>query len=319
MINDKIDKIIKVMLESDNIILSGHTNPDGDAIGSMTALCIALEKAGKKPKIILEKASKRYNVIPYKKYIVKSSSISTNIDLLIVLDCGAKNIFNKGLDKLFKIAKKTINIDHHLSNEHYGDYNHVVTSSSSTSEIIFEVVEKMGKLNKDIAKSIYAGIIYDTGGFRHNSTSSKTHSIVSKLKTFDIDTTDIYYSILHMKSLLEIQLLQVVISRIKVENKICYSYIKREDLEKVGASKKDLGGMIDFLTTLENTKISLFVYEKNNGEFKFSFRSKEINVNKSAKYFGGGGHKLASGCTINGKLEDLLKIVLEQLTVSINE
>ncbi len=319
MKNNSVIEIVNVMLKSQHIYISGHTGPDGDAIGSMTALCIALENVGKKPKLVLEKASSRYDVIPYNKYVTKKVDKS-NVDLFIVVDCGSTKIFNNGIKEYFDNAKKTINIDHHLGNDYYGDYNYVLENASSTSEIIYDFVKEICEINKDIATSLYSGIVYDTGGFRHNTTTKNTHKIAGEFLELGIDFTNIYFNILRRKTLKEMQILQLVTSRIKVVNKnINYSYITIKDLEDIDATIRDLSGMIDFVASLEGMEVSIFIYEKKQNHFKYSLRSRSTNINEVASYFGGGGHRLASGCTIEGKLEDTITKVMEKTVVAIND
>ncbi len=311
--NNSIYEIIKIILNSKHIVISGHSSPDGDSIGSTTALFYALKNVGCESTLFVEESSVRYDIIPHKNYSTDKNI--DNVETLILMDCGSKELLPKNIKKLLDKAKNIINIDHHVSNEYYGNYNYVINEVSSTSEITFDIVTKITKLNKEIATCLYAGIVYDTGGFKHSCTTAKTHSIVSQLLEYNINSNEIYFNILRKMSFKEIEALQLILNKMVIEynGKINYSYITYEEFKHYNLSKNDLGGIVDFLCNVEGVDVSFFAYSKDGKEYKCSLRSKKTNVNVVANNFGGGGHINASGCKIQGNINEILPTIIEKI------
>ncbi len=316
--NNSIDNIVKVILDSKDIIVVGHTSPDGDCIGATTALCHALKQIGMKPKLLLEECNNRYDIIPYKEFLYKGDL--DDIQTVIFMDCADLGRVPKEWVELEKKAINSINIDHHISNNYFAKYNYVIPGFSSTSEIAYNFINRLCDLNKDISTCLYAGIVYDTGGFRHSCTTKDTHKITAELMSFDIAHEDIYFNILSVKTLKEMKVLQLVIDRINTLNngKINYSYVLYEDFKKLNITKNDLSGMVNALTSLENSDVSFFIYQSASEEFKVSLRSKKTDVNAVANAFNGGGHINASGCKLTGKFDECLNSLLNKITEVVN-
>ncbi len=311
--NNSIDEIVEIILKSKNVVISGHTSPDGDSIGSTTALYYALKSVECDSTLFIEESSERYDVIPYKNVSVNKEI--KEVDTLVLMDCGTKELLPKNIKKLLDKAKNVINIDHHISNDYYGDYNYIVGGFSSTSEIAYDIIKSFTNLNKNMAISLYAGIIYDTGGFKHSCTTPKTHKIVSEIMEFDINANEIYFNILSKMNFKEIEALQLVLSKMKFANngKINYSYITFEEFKKFNLHKDNLGGIVDFLSSVGGVDVSFFTYSKDGKEYKFSLRSKHTNVNFVAESFGGGGHLNAAGCRIQGNIDEILPKVVDRV------
>lgn len=188
MQNNTKQEILEKIAQAKTIQIAGHTNPDGDAIGACLAFGLALEKAGKDVTVLLEHYAPKYDVIPGK-HLVKEAAAKA--DLFLALDCGDKGRLGAAAD-WFHQADVTINIDHHSSNTYYGQYNYVEGASSSTSEIVYGFLEGNYPVDQDMAAGLYAGLIYDTGGFRHSSTSPNTMRVAGALMETGIPFTDIY-------------------------------------------------------------------------------------------------------------------------------
>ncbi len=318
--NNSIDEIVKLILSSNDIVISGHTSPDGDSVGSTTALCHTLKIAGKSPKLFMEEINERYNDIPFNEFLIKEDI--KEVETLILMDCADEGRLPKDIKSLMLKAKNTINIDHHISNNYFAKYNYVIHNSSSTSEIAYDFIKKIAVINEKVAISLYAGIVYDTGGFKHNSTKSTTHAIASELMKFNINANEIYFNILSKRSIKEIKALQLVINKMEFchNNKINYTYITFDEFKKLDLHKNDLGGIVDFLCNVEGVDVSFFAYSKDGKEYKFSLRSKVTDVNQIASRFGGGGHINASGCKIKGNIYEIVnKLLPEIIEVMDNE
>ncbi|MFV0503623.1 MAG: DHH family phosphoesterase [Lachnospirales bacterium] len=312
-----VKSIVREINKANKIVLSAHTSPDGDAIGSSTALYVAVKNLGKEAYLLMEKPAEKYNMLPFNSEINTETQNIEDVDLFIVLDCGNIKRMEDRSQKLFLKAKKSINIDHHISNAMFGDINLVDVNSSSTSELTYLIIDEMEKENIDIAKLIYSGIVFDTGGFKFDKTSSRTHEIAAKIHQYDFDHTLFYHQMCGNMSLKQFNMLQVVLAKCKIdpEKKIAYVLITLDDFERTNSTKDDFDGVANTFLNIKEVDISLFLYEAKEKLTKCSIRSKGPNVNQVAKCFNGGGHLLASGCVIE---EDGL-VALNMLLNKINE
>lgn len=313
-IYENIEPFIQLVEHSNSIVLAGHTSPDPDAISASLALGMALKKIGKNPIVLLEDYTSSFEYIEESDIVYKEDYNNLqDVDLFISLDCG--DIERLGAVKgIFERAKYTVNIDHHISNNNFGKLNIVNVNSSSTSEIIFEIVNHIGALDLEIATSIYTGIVFDTGGFKHNCTSKRTHEIAGDLIQLGVDSTKIHSNVLTMHTFENSKLLAKSIQNIYIENDVIISTLSNKEIEELNCTDKNTGGIVQYLLDTKNINVSVFLYEKVNKSIKASFRSKTIDVNKIAGKFGGGGHILASGATITDMtLEQAKEAILEQI------
>lgn len=313
-IYDNIKPFLNLIDENEQIILAGHTSPDGDAVSACFALAMALEKLGKNPIILLEDYSISLEHIKGHHFVYKEDYKNLeNVGLFVSLDCGdierlgdAKEVFEK--------AKNTVNIDHHISNNNFGKLNIVNPKSSSTSEIVFEIISSIDKLDLDIATAIYTGLVFDTGGFKYDCTTKRTHQIAGELIELGIDSHKIHSNILTMHTLQNSRLLAKSIDNIYLEDDIIISTLSNQEITSLGCTSKDTGNIVQYLLDTQNINISVLLYEKDDNIIKASFRSKKLDVNKIASQFGGGGHILAAGATIKDMtLEQAKETILQQI------
>ena len=309
-----IEPFIKQIENSKNIAIAGHIAPDGDAIAASLSLAMTIQKMGKNPVILLENYVDTYNYLKGHHMVFKGDYDTLNIDLFISVDCGDIERLERAKPILEK-ATNTVNIDHHISNNNFGELNIVNPKASSTSEIIFEIVNHIGIIDLDIATAIYTGIVFDTCGFKHKSTGKRTHQIASELIEIGVDNSMVHTQLLYTHTLANSRLLAKTIQNIYIENDIAISTLtKNEILEECKASYEDLEGISGYLVDIKGINVGVFLYEKRDGSLKVSFRSKTIDVNKIASSFGGGGHILASGATItNMSLEQAKETILEKI------
>ena len=311
---ENIEPFIQKIEHSQNIVIAGHTSPDGDAISAALALAMTLKKMDKKPIVLLEKTGDVFSYIKgYEEIYTQDYNNIKDVDLFISVDCGDIERLGEA-KKVFEKAKYTVNIDHHVSNNNFGDLNIVNIKSSSTSEIIFEISNHIGAIDLDIATAIYTGIVFDSGGFKFNCTTKRTHQIAGELVEIGVDTHTIHSIILSLHTIENSRLLAKAIENIYIENDIAVSTLSKEEIEKCNATSKDTGNIVQYLLDTKNINVSVFIYEKEDNILKVSFRSKTIDVNKIANTFGGGGHILASGATItNMKLEQAKEDILQKI------
>jgi len=317
--NSSIKDLTKIILSYENVIIAGHVNPDADAVGSCLALGLFLKGIGKNVKVLLEDYNEKYNIINGSELIFKGDLEKLENGLFIALDSGDKRRLGKFTD-IFDNAEKTMVIDHHISNDYYGDYNFVDAKAAATCEIIYKLLSEMGEISKEIAENIYAGIITDTGGLKHRSTTPETFDIVASLIKKGINFTEIYNEVFFVKSMIEHTIFSKIIANIEfVEGyPLAYAFIDRKTLEKVGATQKDLDGITEYINNIRGIEAALFVYELEDGN-KLSFRSKNLDVSKIAKSLGGGGHVNAAGASKRGNSLEIIEMVIDLIKNEMDE
>lgn len=318
----KISDIANKIKELNVIGITCHVSPDGDAMGSSLALYEAIKKLGKNPYIISkEELPKGFEFLKNSNEVCEDKQeVLEGTECVIVLDCANKERINGNInfeDRDYKI----INVDHHVSNEYYGDYNYVEDTSSSTSEIIHELIEDLGVvIDRDIATCIYTGLLTDTGSFRHSGTTKKTHEVAGKLISTGIDFSEIHRMIFDRKTIEKIKLYGKVIDTIELSynNKLCIMYITRAMLEELNLLDEDTSDVLSFGNKIESVEVVALIKEKEEGGVKASLRSKQyVDVNKVSSHFNGGGHVRAAGFATPMNIEEtknkLKEILREEL------
>lgn len=318
--NNSIDEIRKVMLNSNNIVIAGHTSPDGDAIGACLALAGSLCTLGKKVSVILDRYSEKYDVIPGKELIVYDGYENLKPDLFLSLDCGDRERLGDIAGSIFD-KTYNINIDHHISNTYFGNLNYVDNDSSSTSEIIYKLIQGCMPIDKNIASGIYAGLINDTGGFRHSCTSPVTMNVAAELLTYNIPFTKIYNDLYYTHTFVEAKLMGKALENVRRlhDGKVSYTTLTLEDISNCEGTTKQLDGIVEYVKNIGGTYVGVFFYEKGKNEIKASFRSEdEVNVSEIAVSLGGGGHAKAAGCTLEMSLDEAVSTVLNLIKSKLN-
>ena len=319
--NVTFNDIYKLINENHSFLITSHINPDGDAIGSELALYFILKKLNKEAIIInQDDLPKIYDFLPGSQYINnKNKNIEKveNTDIVIILD--SSNINRIGdIQKLLYHQKIFINIDHHCSNDSYGEINYVDTKASSTGEIIFNFINYINPeiLDETIAACLFVAIITDTGSFRYENTTEKTFMVVSKLLSTGIKPHIISQNIYNRKTFGELKLLGSALASLETDeaNFASWVTIDRKMLKKTNTVDEDTEGIIDMVTTLKDSEVSILFRETDNGYTKVSLRSKgHFDVNQFASEFNGGGHPNAAGCFLKENLNNVKSEMLSAL------
>ena len=303
-----MNKILDEVKDATTIAIGGHIRPDGDCVGSCLALYLYLKKALKNAdiKVFLEKPRDIFQCISGINEIQDASKINQKFDVFIALDCNADRLGDSV--PVFRNALKKINIDHHISNTGCGDVNYIYPQASSTSELIFDLMDEL-YLDKEIAKAIYIGMIHDTGVFQYSNTSTKTLHIAAKLISFDFDFSKLIDETFYEKTYIQTQILgRALLESILFMNKTCIvSAIDKKTMEFYNVMPADLDGIVNQLRYTKGVECAIFLYESDFQQYKVSMRSGgKIDVSKIAQFFGGGGHVRAAGCSINGTVYDVI-------------
>jgi len=315
------NKLIKILVENNNFLITSHVNLDGDAVGSELATHLLLKKLNKNSRIInQDKLPLIYDFLPECNKInslEESIFNKNNYDVAIVLDCS--NLARVGeISKIIENSKTVINIDHHGSNENFGNLNYIDSTSSSVGEIIYNLIDSINinLLDQEISACLYTAIITDTGSFRYSNVSPETFKIASYLTSTGMNTSVISNNIYNRNTFSGLKLLGKALLTLEINNssEVSWLSITRQMLSEVNANDDEIEGIIDITTTLKNTEISILFRETVDNKIKVSFRSKgNFNVSKFASRFNGGGHPNSAGCLCEGKLVEVKTIILSKL------
>lgn len=310
-----LDEILKEIKEAEKIVILTHESPDGDALGSSLAMKLMLEELGKKSDVIIPEYSRMFQFLPSATEIKTDSEIK-KYDLAISVDCA--NFKRMAKNEYFEKAKKTIVIDHHGSNNMYGDLNYVNPVSPACCEILAGMIEYFGiKNSKEIGTCIMTGIITDTGGFRHSGITPDTFEYTAELIRLGVDIPDIYKRTLRTKTKANFELTKRVIDRMELleDGKVSFTYMNSQDELEVGAEPGDHEGLVDIGKDIEGVKVSIFIRQRDNEDvYKVSLRSEDnINVSDICFVFGGGGHARAAGALIQGNVEQVKEKLMKEI------
>jgi len=316
-----LKKICASIKKFNNFLITAHTNLEGDALGAELAFYALIRKLGKQG-IILNEDSIPYghDFLPGVKIIRKLDHNSPRIkfDCLVVLDC-ADLKRTGGVYRLNKEEKPVLNIDHHISNQGFGDVHWVDAHASSCSEMIYRIYKQMRlPIHKPEAIAMYTGMMTDTGSFRYSNTSSFTHQAVAELLKLGINVPLIYRYVYENLALNETKLLVKLLPKINFsgQGRVAYFKLKRGML-KDGAITMDLGDqLLSFGRAIKGVEAVILFKESPavKHQVRINLRSHgKVDVNKIAAFFGGGGHKTASGCTVHGNINQVIKNVLARI------
>jgi len=303
-----LKKIVEKINSSKSFLITAHMNLEGDALGSELAAYILLKKLKKRAVIYNNDPTPAiYKFLPFSR-VIKNNIAEDKFDVALVLDCSDVSRAGKVKDSLSK-AKCIINIDHHISNTNFGDINWVEPYSGSAAQMIYLLCEKFKVMDKNIALCLYTGIFTDTGNFTYANTDSQTHKVVASLMKYNLHPHKIYGIIHSLCAPADLNFIGRIISSLKFDSrrKICWATItkwqdKSYDLTEV---------VFSIMRLLKDPEILLLFKMVGRHRTRVNFRSRgRIDVNRIAKFFGGGGHKNASGTTIEESLEKAEKKVI---------
>ncbi len=310
-----LDEILNEIKKAENIVVLTHETPDGDAIGSSLAVKLVLDRMGKQADVIIPEYPRMYNFLP-KIDTIKTESEIKNYDLAISVDCAViKRLAQK---EYFENAKKTIVIDHHGSNNMYGDINYVNPASPACCEVLAGMFQYYGiEIDKNIGTCIMTGIVTDTGGFRHQGINAETFEFTAELIRKGVNIPDIYKRTLRTMTKANFLLSQKVMQRMEIlENgKVTFTYITSKDEEEANAEPGDHEGLVEIGRDIEGVEVSVFIRQKDyQDSYKVSLRSGDyVNVSDICLMFGGGGHPRAAGALLQGNIEQVKEKLLNEI------
>lgn len=299
-----------------SIAISGHIRPDGDCIGATMGLYQYLAKVLPEAKIdvLLETPSAVFADIAGVSQIISEKEDEMVYDVFLVADSTPDRI---GFAyPYFEKAKKTINIDHHISNTgNHCDAEYIVPNASSASELVYDLIDKQ-YMDEELARTIYIGMIHDTGVFQYSNTSPKTLRIAADLLEYGFDFPKLIDETFYEKTTVQSQILgrTLLESILVLDGQCAVGVVTKKVMDFYGVTSKDFEGIVNQLRIIKGVEVAIFMYEKDTLEYKVSLRScGKVDVSKVAEYFHGGGHVRAAGCNIAGTYRDVINNLTEQI------
>ena len=314
-----MSRVEELVREASLIAISGHVRPDGDCIGSVLSLYRYIRKnmPQKEVRIFLEEPSSAFASIKGVDQIDSAMEDDREYDVFFIMDCSRDRIGKAS--PICDRAKLVINVDHHVSNPGTGDINILEPQASSTCEVVYGLLDP-GKLDREIAQTLYLGLMHDTGVFKYSNTSPKTLRIVADLIAFGFDFPKLIDETFYEKTYEQNLVLGKALlnSQRLLDNRCIVSVMNRETMDEYGVTPKDLDGIINQLRITKGVECAVFLYQTAEDEYKASLRSnREVNVAQIASLFQGGGHVRAAGCTMSGEPEEIVGRLTEQIALQL--
>ncbi len=319
MKTDPKEKIIEILKNENSFYISGHVQPDGDSIGAVLGLYHSLTNAGKKV-IPLGKSTEippQYRFLPGIEALFSAKNIIDPADVFISLD--APNVERLGeAGKAFKISRIHINIDHHLDNSNFGDFNLVDIRKSSVCEIVFWILKEAGfEINIETATCLYTGIVTDTGRFQYSNTFPSTFETARILIESGVLPVSIFSEVYENLSFNALKLLGKVLSRAESNNGLVWSAILKDDLKETKADLSETENFIDLLRSVKDVKVAAIFKEviiEGKKVWRVSLRGKNgYDVQKIAQKHGGGGHKQAAGYRTEQNIDEATDEIIKHI------
>lgn len=317
--------LINTIKKSQTILLSTHTQPDGDGLGSQLALYSALKKIGKDVRIVnVDYTPKKYHFLDNHEKVELFNILKNPIqqtDLCLIFDTNDPNLLQELWPELQKKCERVSFIDHHpVLQRHPLDLeeNLINVDASSTGEMTFDLIKDLGiELDKDICLPLYTSIVFDTHYFRYIRGSARPHLIAAELLNHDIKPQVVHQNLFGNHSQNKLRYLSKVLGGVEylLDGRLACVHIDKAEVLKLGLEMEETRDIIDMIMNVQTIEAATLIREEGHGSFKLSFRSKgHYEVNGLAESLGGGGHRFAAGAFLKENLETIKKKVTEGFT-----
>ena len=294
-------------LENKNILITGHVNPDGDALGSALAYKIILNELGIESDVCFDIKRSLPSNLNHLPFDLIDDTVANQYDRVFVFDCGNSDRLGK-YEYLASEAKEVVVVDHHI-NPTFGDIKIIDPTAASTTQVLFREIKKYGyEISKEIANCLMTGLVTDTGRFQYSNTDSEVFNIASELMLAGAELTKISENIYGSIEMNGLKMQSLIIDRIELDKEVALvtSFVLQEDYKRFGVKESEVDFLIDVIRLVKESNVALLVKEQIDGTFKGSLRSRnDIDVQLVASEFGGGGHKAASGFSSSESFEKI--------------
>jgi bifunctional oligoribonuclease and PAP phosphatase NrnA len=307
-----IEAVLNSIARADRLLVTAHARPDGDAVGSVLACWMMLDRMGKKADMVLSDGVPRiYAGLPCASQVQQRSRVEGDYDAVILLECdGIERSRLEGLKGRF-----LINIDHHTSGRPFADVNWIESDACAAAEMVYRLVGAAGiEVSKDMATCLYAAVLSDTGSFCYGGTDANTFELASDLVRRGADPVLIAQSVYFSNPAAKIHLLGAALANLHYQGRLAWLWVSQHDMEHTRAAEEDCEGIVNYAIGIAGIEVAVFLRELPDLGVRLSLRSKgQVNVAAIAESFGGGGHENASGCTLEGPLTAATERILARL------
>ena len=315
----EIQQIVDALRARQRFVLSSHSRPDGDSIGSQLAMAYALQAMGKKVTVVnADPAAPPLMAFPGVRDIRIAPRADGEFDAAIIMECGdLARTGVAGLERFF-----VINIDHHPGNTGFGQINWFDARAAACAEMVYDLVRALGvPLSKEIATHVYLAILTDTGSFHYSSISPRTFDICRECLEAGVDPVLVARNVYDSNNMGRLKLFGAVLGAMQIDQtgRIAIVYVDHEMARAAGGTYEDTEGLVNLPLTVKEIEAVVFFKQEKGDEYRVSLRSKgDIDIGTVAEEFGGGGHKNAAGCTVHGTIASLRQLFVGKIERAID-
>ncbi len=307
-----LQDVLQQIEQRERFVLTSHARPDGDAIGSALACCQILRAMGKQADVVLHDGVPRiYRGLPFADQVLQANRVRGDYDAAIILECDSIHRTRlEGLEDRFLIS-----IDHHASGRPFAHVNWIDPHAVATAEMVFRLAREAGTpFSPEIATCLYTALMTDTGSFMFQGTNQHTFALARELVLAGADPSHCARNIYFAHSVAKIRLLGEALRNLQTAGHVGWTWVTQEQMERWGAREEDCEGLVNYVLSIGEVEVAAFFRELPDGRVRVSLRSKgKLDVARVADRFGGGGHECASGCAVDGPLDEAVRQVLEIL------
>jgi phosphoesterase RecJ-like protein len=309
-----LSQVVQLIEQKQRFMITSHVRPDGDGLGSGLALYWMLRALNKEPVVVLrDRVPPSYNVLPGSEQVIVQDDVTESFDAAFIIECS--DVDRPGLPSLKD--QFVVNIDHHSTTIPFGDINWIDSTAAAVGEMVYNLCKALGvEVTKEIAECIYTALLTDTGSFHFSNTTERTLKIASELVRRGVEPARISQALFYSSNFSKIKLLGMVLSNIERDEsgRIAWITMDRTTMYDADACEEDSDGIVNHALSVGDVEAVAFFKELSPGAYRVSLRSKgKNNVAKVAELFGGGGHRNAAGCRVEGDFEDVKQRVIEEL------
>lgn len=310
-------RISEEILKHQRFVVTTHVEPDGDAVGSALAVFHALQSLGKDVVVCLaDSVPPLYRFLPGSYEIQRKVPLEFLPECVMVLDCSELRRAGDIINQVDLRSVVLMNIDHHNSNTHFGDLN-LVEESAATGELIYNIIKGLGiSISQEMGICIYTAILTDTGGFRYRNTTRQSLQIAAEIVGLGVNPGEIAEKACESYPVERFQILGKALQNLRVGcgGKVADFFVSRSMFNGNGISPSIVEGFVNYPREINGVLVSVFFREKGDNEYRVSLRSKgDADVSAVAQLFGGGGHRNAAGCLVEGNFEAVREQVLRRI------
>jgi bifunctional oligoribonuclease and PAP phosphatase NrnA len=331
MITNEFQKAVDLINGSTRVLLTTHIRPDGDACGCVRAMNNVLSRLGKTPQMLfLSPLASWYEALfdgkpPILGNDVKAEDLSStyaDVDLVVIVDTNSRVQLPGFADWLSASGKKVLVIDHHITGDHLGDVEVIDTGAAAAGEIVFDLIQYAGwPVDIRIAESIFIALSTDTGWFKYSNADSRIFHTAANLIEMGVNPNVIYQRMYQSFTPARLRLMTRMLEHLELHDngRIATQYILRKDFDQTGASGPDSENLIDECQRIASVEAAVLLIELADGGFRCSLRSKgSVDVRLIAQRHGGGGHTLASGVNIRDTLDNIVPMIVGEISAQLN-